>query len=93
MAKRKDKKCVRVREFLNNETNGGMAAIEYNGGYENLSISDCNRQITLEFEYYEKKHCENSIYKLDMLIHILKEFRKGVKRKIKRAERSDYEDY
>jgi hypothetical protein len=63
------------RKFLNKTT--GIAAIETNmesptwcsGGVEaTVSISDCNRQINLDFSVYSKKDLDEKIKKLDLLI-------------------------
>lgn len=41
-----------------------------------LKISDCNHMIDLSIDTYNKKDAKNTLYKLDILINTLIEFRK-----------------
>jgi len=40
-----------------------------------LTLSDCSRIIDLSIDTYSKKSVKNTLYKLDILINTLKEFR------------------
>lgn len=80
------------RTFLNKDqfgSGGGMAAIRIKDS--ELSISDCNRTISLEFyidpEYDTEKDIENIEYKIDTIYDYVAELRKHVKRKIKKTKR------
>ncbi len=44
------------------------------------SISDCSRVIHLEFAYGTNDDRENNLYKIDTMIDVLRQFRKGVVR-------------
>lgn len=68
-----------TRKFLNKKD--GLAAIHTHfdsgswsmGG--NITISDCNRNINLDFNVYDAKDLTNKLYKLDLLIEELTEYR------------------
>lgn len=68
-----------ARKFLNKSQ--GLAAIEIFGnanGYGldgTVSIRDCSRQITLDFNCWDKRRMNNSIAKMDELINELTKFR------------------
>lgn len=65
------------RKFLNQDNKGGMAAYQIKAGiYDSdgldsydLTLSDCNRQIQLEF-YIGSDNFENAIYKCGQLINL-----------------------
>lgn len=66
-------KTLKVRKFLNKPGYGGMAAISgqitEQGG--TISITDCNRQISLDFDSYYEEGRANALHKLDLLIDTL----------------------
>lgn len=75
-----------VREWLNKEGHHSVAFIlasidvdesRWGGRYSDSSIiiSDCNRQIELTFDTNCEESFENSLYKLNILIKTLKEFK------------------
>lgn len=86
-----DDRLYYKREFLNKEGHGShahiLAHIELYDKYYlsgEFSISDCSRIATLEFSYNgQAESLENSMYKLDLLIDTLKEFRKEFKKAAK----------
>jgi hypothetical protein len=69
------------RKFLNK--NHGIAAIEtsiesytWSSGVDaTVKISDCNRQVSLDFSVYEKKDLSCSVDKLNLIINELCKFR------------------
>ena len=75
------------RGFLN--SGEGMAAFESNVEYDteyagasidaNFKISDCNRQVSLDFYCYNDNDYEGAMFKLDTLAAELKEFGKKLK--------------
>lgn len=69
-----------VGRLLNRPGFHSTAAISGNlskWGYSELHISDCDRKISLEFNFSgaEKDEYENSLYKLDQLTEAIEEFR------------------
>lgn len=66
------KKKYHVRKFLNKTS--GMAALEINADYTawnfncDVTISDCNRRIDLDFNMWEPKKVKEKLVKLDLLI-------------------------
>jgi hypothetical protein len=52
-----------------------------------FQISDCTRSINLDVDFNDADDRANNIYKLDTMISVLKEFRKGVIAMNKRVER------
>lgn len=81
------------KEFLNLPGQEEMASIlaqvklqDYWGDEENeyrhidytLIISDCNKQIRLDFDHDDEYDQENSLFKLDTLINTLSEFRSAL---------------
>lgn len=73
------KKKYHVRKFLNKTS--GMAALEINASYEawnfncDVTISDCNRRIDLDFNMWEPKNVKEKLAKLDLLISELQALR------------------
>jgi hypothetical protein len=69
------KKKYHSRKFLN-KTNG-MAALEINAQYTawnfdcNVSLSDCNRRVDLDFSMWGSKNVKEKMAKLDLLINEL----------------------
>jgi hypothetical protein len=69
------KKKYHSRKFLNKS--GGMAAIEINAGYSawnfdcNVSLSDCNRRIDLDFSMWGPKNIKEKMDKLNLIINEL----------------------
>lgn len=68
------------RTFLNSEK--GMAALEAkteyyhkNFCYANFSISDCNRQINLDFDFTDEKTRSQRLEKLNTLLGQLQKFK------------------
>jgi hypothetical protein len=70
------------RKFLNPKQ--GMAAIECNveaGSYlreavdANVSISDCNRQVQLDFSMYKKEDAKVKLAKINVIIEELSKFK------------------
>ena len=43
-----------------------------------LEIADCGERINLEFALYNELQVQNSLYKVDSLLHALTEFRAGL---------------
>jgi hypothetical protein len=43
--------------------------------YQSVQLSDCSRQINLEFGLHSAGDFENSVYKIDTLIDCLRKFR------------------
>lgn len=92
------KKLFYSRQFLNKENHYGIGAIyaeitekgeseRYLYHYIAFEISDCNKQIRLEFDLDGGvENIENSLYKLDVLKKTLlgfdKQFRKLAKKKL-----------
>jgi hypothetical protein len=73
----------RRRGFLNTEE--GLAAFEAKVDYYNpdfvygsFEITDCNRKISLNFDFTDSKEKENTKFKIDTLIKELEDFRKEV---------------
>lgn len=50
------------------------------GGYVScdLTIGDCSRQISLDFDHYSKKDRENSLYKIDTILGAITKFREAL---------------
>lgn len=67
-----NKKKYHSRKFLNKSS--GMAAIEVSASYTawnfdcNVTLSDCNRRIDLDFNMWDSKNVKTKIDKLDLLI-------------------------
>lgn len=85
-----DKTVFKKRKFLNKNGYYSMAAIcasidistwkNSEGGvvtsiYPEISIADCSRKITLDFDINTKGSRKNSFYKLNLLIDTLTEMR------------------
>jgi len=68
-----------TRKFLNKKE--GLAAIqtEFSSGSWSLGgdiiISDCNRNVNLDFYVHDEKDLTNKLYKLDLLIDELIQYR------------------
>lgn len=77
------KKKYHSRKFLN-KTNG-MAAIEVNADYSawnfdcNVTLTDCNRRIDLDFGMWGAKNIKEKLAKLDLLINELTSLREYLK--------------
>ena len=77
------KKTYHSRKFLNKSA--GMAAFEASGSYSDYSfdctiaISDCNRRIDLDMYMWDEKSIKEKLYKLDLLISELSNFREWIK--------------
>lgn len=82
------------RQFLNREGHYGLAAFmasieepdEY-GLYATVNVSDCNRNITLDFNGGNQEEFDNNVEKLDKLISSLQEFRRSYKKATRKALR------
>ena len=48
-------------------------------GDVSFNLGDCSRQISLSFDLYDAESRENSLYKIDLLIKALREFRTAFK--------------
>jgi hypothetical protein len=57
-----------------------------------LKISDCSRAVDLELDFDTADSRENNLYKIDTMLDVLKEFRKGVVAHGKRVERAKGND-
>lgn len=57
-----------------------------------FQISDCTRSIDLDLDFRNAEERENNLYKLDTMISVLKEFRKGVVATNKRVEKAKSDD-
>jgi len=78
-----------VREFLNKPGHHSTGHIlsyvtrtapeDKWSGDVSFTLADCSRQIDLSFDLNSKACRENSLYKLDMLIRSLQQFRKAFK--------------
>lgn len=82
------------RKFLNKDE--GIALIEVTGEQYSESVSlyvvlsDCNRQISLDFYFENEEVRQERLDKMDLLIAELKEARKFIKKtKLKKIERKD----
>ena len=96
----KNKIIFSKREFLNLPGHHSMANIvtdikKYNGDEEkgerwidiHVGIADCNRSISLAFDYEDKEGRENSLHKVDTLINVLTEFREALEKEMKYQNR------
>lgn len=65
------------RRFLNRRGQNTVAAIYavVDGEDTRLIISDCNHTVELEVGGYNDEQRANTLFKLDMMISVLKEFR------------------
>ena len=74
-----NKKKYHSRKFLNKAS--GMAAIEVSANYTqwnfdcNVTLSDCNRRIDLDFNMWEAKNVKTKMDKLNLLIFELTSLR------------------
>ena len=75
---------LKCRQFLNNEEHGGSAFIMWDiredDNYPQVTLGDCNRQITLEFALDQEKDYWNTLEKIDSLYEMIKDFRREVKK-------------
>lgn len=82
------------RVFLNlPERQGGayaLAKITAEEAY--LVIADCHRVATLDFAFYSADEAENSLAKIDELHRVVSEFRRVLKRQIRKAQRAGFPD-
>ncbi len=100
--KRISKYTFYKRAFLNKGRKGtAFCEAEFNrAGYINetqkyvslhsnsyISISDCSRIITLSFDFYDEKACQNSLHKVKKLAHIINEFGKQIEKEIEEFKR------
>ena len=86
------------RDWLNQPDYSGNAYIDaavYSrdryAGHGALSIADCSRAITLEFNLDDERDRANSLYKIDLLLKTLKEFKKALLVEMKHAVQLDKE--
>ena len=92
----KNKVIFSKREFLNLPGHHSMANIvadikKYSGDEEkgerwieiHVGIADCNRTISLAFDYDDKEGRDNSLHKVDTLINTLTEFREALEKELK----------
>lgn len=64
-----------IEHAISNGVKGDEVQGTENGVYSDLTISDCNRSITLAFSVYDdEKTGENELHKIRTLIEILEEF-------------------
>lgn len=59
-----------IREFLNTDENGGIAAIKIELGKTDggeMFISDCGRQINLDFYFGSEEGAKNVLFKITRL--------------------------
>jgi hypothetical protein len=54
-----------------------------------FKISDCDRSISLDFNFNSEAERENNLYKIDTLISVIREFRKGIVKMNKKREKAD----
>lgn len=80
MANKGASKTYVNRGFLNKEE--GMAAFHGkvdsfgpNYAHAEFTISDCNRQVALDFDYSDETAKEKSLYKINVLIDELTKFK------------------
>lgn len=72
-------KKYHTRKFLNKSR--GIACIEIDASYEpwnfncDVTITDCNRRIDLDFSMWEPKNVKEKLDKLDLLINELTNLR------------------
>lgn len=92
-----EKRLYYKREFLNREGHNGLAAIladvgdpgKQNYFDATLTISDCSRNISLEFWYDEEDgSVDNSLEKIDIIIKTLREFKSAYKKAAAKALRN-----
>ena len=82
------------REFLNHPGFNGVAAMlarSYDDTDYTLTLSDCNRQITLCFDSFTSEDVENSLYKANLLREELNRIVLHLNRRMKklRKEKKD----
>lgn len=75
------------REFLNRDRHHGMAAylvyiyeVQKYGVDAYLELSDCSRQISIDFSFHNEKGAENSFEKLDKMMEALKELKRNLRK-------------
>lgn len=96
----KNKLIFSKREFLNLPGHHSMANIvtdirKYSGNEEkgerwieiHVGIADCDRKITLAFDYENEEDRKNSLHKVDTLINTLTEFREALEKELKYQSR------
>jgi len=102
---RKEKVIFNKREFINKPGHHSMAHIiasivKSNHGNENieegdswveidLSLADCSRTINLSIDYGNKEERDNSLYKVDVLINTLTDFRSALEKELKYQARME----
>lgn len=79
------------------ESTAGWAEGEGRGGDEltrytalptiQLQITDCDSKVNIEFDIDTPNSLENSIHKVDTMIEVLREFKKGLKAEGPRAQK------
>jgi hypothetical protein len=74
------------RAFLNKPRYESVAVIlaEVTRDSTQLTISDCSRQISLDFSHYTAGDRENGLYKANLLVEILTQFRDELTKKYER---------
>lgn len=88
------------KEFLNLAGHNGQAnvvanIVDWNSGYDKLErnvdikldFADCSRVVNMDFDIGDEYNRENSIHKVDVLIDVLKDFRKALIKECKTQER------
>lgn len=93
----KEKTHFYVRQFLNQEgyhSSAFILAQVTTGGSEwssdaTLIVADCNRQIQLDMSLHGDDGRKNTLYKLDLLVETLQQFRKAVKKEAKIVARRE----
>lgn len=70
------------RIFLNRGKGVASLELDFEDSYGTVKISDCNRAVSLSFDYSNKKERENSEFKLNKLISELSALKEKLKNNV-----------
>lgn len=86
--RKKTIKPWRVRKFLNTPTYHSIACVYARVGKDDIifTLSDCNRQIDLAFEGYDKPARRNALRKAQLLIDTLTTFKAKLEQEFARRD-------
>ena len=92
-----EKPAFYIREFLNKEQYHSSAHIIFkvprldsrksdcHPDYAEMIIADCTRSVNIDLCWFDQESFDNSLYKLDILVDNLIEFRKEFRKQGERA--------
>lgn len=98
MRKEKEKVVYHNRQFVNKPGFHGMGNImthiihhlddknEVTWTDIEFNIADCSRQIRFVIDVDTKEERENSLYKVDKFLEVISDFKKALKKEVKRKE-------